>query len=127
MEWKVDLFEDYQSNKLAIRIFREVGDRFEVMAPMMSDGKMGWGTVSVAEGEEFPMTIELGRNMIRYGVLDALITALENHGARAKKDITEATVGAMSNHLSDLQTLLFGSDTVQISRRGGVEVPDADL
>lgn len=128
MNWKADFIEDCDKNQVVLRIWKEVGsDQYDVLAPIMRDGQIVWGVVKVQEGETAPAALVFSRMLIKNGILDCLATELSNWGARVKEDANKATVGAMSNHLSDLQSLLFGSDTVQINRRGAVEVPDAGV
>jgi hypothetical protein len=56
--------------------------------------------------------------MMRKGILNRLADALHRWGARPKKGVNEATVKAMSEHLTDLQSIIFGSDRLQLDRRG---------
>lgn len=127
MKWEVLIEEDIQRGVTKFIFYREVGPgRYSVVTPMVADGKITWGLVEVQEGEVAPVSIEITRTMTKRGFLDALAQALEDHGTRVKKDVNEEVVAAMKVHLGDLQSLIFGSDTLNLSRRGGGS-PDADL
>jgi hypothetical protein len=122
MKWEVDITEDFTSGSIGMRAFyQESPGRYIVLVPMISEGRVTWGKVTVDEGESVPFTMEFSRVAARGGLLDAMADALARYGAKPKADVNEATVGAMKNHLSDLESLLFGSDKVQILREGAAK------
>lgn len=119
MSWKVQISEDKDSSHLMFRFWRDSAmGRIRVMVPIMAEGKIAWQSVECEEGEEIPPTFMVPRTMVMKGLLDELATAIRNHGGRVKEDPNVVTVQAMENHLTDLQSLIFGSDNLQLSRRG---------
>jgi hypothetical protein len=79
---------------------------------MMSDGRIGWGFAEYEEGEISPISLEIPMK----GILDVMVTSLIEHGAKPKEDINKATVEAMADHLSDLKSIIFGSDKLLMER-----------
>ena len=119
MSWKVQISEDKDSSMLFFRFWRDAAmGRIRVMVPIMTDGKIGWNSVECDEGEEVPPTFVVPRTLVMKGFLDELATAIREYGGRVKEDPNVVTVQALENHLSDLQSLIFGSDSLQLSRRG---------
>lgn len=118
MKWEAVVRYFDNSSKSALTVFAEVSPgSYRVLVPMMHDGKIGWGIVDVTEGETLPTTMEFSRSLARGGVFDAIVTALAESGAKVREDPTTATVEAMKDHLSDLKSIIFGSDTLKLERR----------
>ena len=120
MDWKVSISDNPETGKVAFRFWKPLNfGKVKVMCPLLKEGKFVWNFVECDEGDVMPVTFEISQTIVKMGFLDVLVEELQRTGARKSSDGGEKVIEAMADHLSDLKSLLFGSDKVAIERRDG--------